>query len=156
MCTGLDLKDAFLHVPMSVQVNKFLRFTWRGKLYEWEVLQFGLKCCPRIFMDNFTNQARCRCKAIFQIHLIALVFMCCGWSINWMKTILEPTGISPSRFPLGHLEKVYRLTRGQNHQGGSLGQEAPHCKENHPGGPRMFCGNSHQHYPCCLEGFNSL
>ena len=45
------------------------------------------------FMDNFTNPARCRCKVIFQIHVIALVFMCCGWSINWVKTILEPTGI---------------------------------------------------------------
>ena len=45
------------------------------------------------FMDNFTNQAKCRCKAIFQIHVIALVFMCCGWSINWVKTILDPTGI---------------------------------------------------------------
>ena len=45
------------------------------------------------FMEDFTTQAKCRCKAIFQIHVIALVFMCCGWSINWVKTILEPTGI---------------------------------------------------------------
>ena len=45
------------------------------------------------FMDDFTNQVKCRCKVIFQIHVIALVFMCCGWSINWVKTILEPTGI---------------------------------------------------------------
>ena len=30
---------------------------------------------------------------IFQIHVIALVFMCCGWSINWVKTILELIGI---------------------------------------------------------------
>ena len=45
------------------------------------------------FMDDFTNQAKCRCKAIFQIHVIALVFMCCGWSINWVKTILDPTRI---------------------------------------------------------------
>ena len=44
-------------------------------------------------MDNFTNQAKFRCKVIFQIHVIALVFMCCGWSINWVKMILEPTGI---------------------------------------------------------------
>ena len=44
------------------------------------------------FMDNFTNQARCRCKAIFQIHLIALVFRCCGWSINWEKTVFKPSG----------------------------------------------------------------
>ena len=35
LCVGLD---AFLHVPMSAWVKKFLKFKWRGKLYEWEVL----------------------------------------------------------------------------------------------------------------------
>ena len=110
-CAGLDLKDAFLHVPMDPKVKKFLRFKWNKKLYEWQVLPFGLKCSPRIltfmvkpilhflqghgisltaFMDNFTNQAKCRCRAIFQIHMIALVFMCYGWSINWTKTFLDP------------------------------------------------------------------
>ena len=114
MCAGLDLKDAFLHVPMRAQVKKFLRFKWKGKLYELQVLPFGLKCSPRIltyilapiiyflqgrditltaFMDDFTNQVKCRYKEIFQIHVIALVFMCCGRSINWVKTILEPIGI---------------------------------------------------------------
>ena len=103
---GLDLKDAFLHVPMSSRVKKFLRFKWIGKLYEWQVSTFGIKCSPRIltymvapigkflpdrgisltaFRDNFTNQTICRCKAIFQIHVIALVFVCCGWLINWVK-----------------------------------------------------------------------
>ena len=112
MCAGLDLKDAFLHVPLDASVKKFLRFKWKGKLYEWQALPFGLKCSPQIltlivepiikffrskgirlmaYMDNFTNQARCRCKAIFQIHVTVLVFMCCGWSINWVKTILDPT-----------------------------------------------------------------
>ena len=38
MCVGLDLKDAFLHVPMSAQIRKFLRFKWRGKLYHQQVL----------------------------------------------------------------------------------------------------------------------
>ena len=42
------------------------------------------------YMDDFTNQARCRGKLIFQIHVIALVFICCGWSINLVKIILEP------------------------------------------------------------------
>ena len=31
-CVGLNLKDAFLHVPMSACVKKFLRFKWKGKL----------------------------------------------------------------------------------------------------------------------------
>ena len=48
MCVGLDLKDAFLHVPMSAWVKKFLRFKWKGKLYDWQVLPFSLKCSPRI------------------------------------------------------------------------------------------------------------
>ena len=43
------------------------------------------------FMDDFINQAGCRCKTIFEINVIALVFMCCGWSINWGKSFLEPT-----------------------------------------------------------------
>ena len=42
------------------------------------------------YMDNFTNQAKCECKEIFEIHVIALVFMCCGWSINWVKTYMDP------------------------------------------------------------------
>ena len=32
MSAGLDLKNAFLHVPMSTQVKKFLRFKLKGKL----------------------------------------------------------------------------------------------------------------------------
>ena len=28
-----------------------------------------------------------------KIHMIALLFMCCVWSINWVKMILEPTQI---------------------------------------------------------------
>ena len=99
MCAGLDLKDAFLHVPISARVKKFLRFKWKGKLYEWHVLPFGLKCSPRIltymvapiikflrgrgisltaYMDDFTIQARCRCKAIFHTHVTVLDVMCCG------------------------------------------------------------------------------
>ena len=121
------------------EIRKFFRFEWKGKLYEWQVLPFRLKCSPRIltkmvksilaflrgkgfslsgFMDDFINQAGCRCKMIFEINVIALVFMCCGWSINWGKTVLEPTQIP---LHLGFLwdtvqgtivlpeEKTYRL-----------------------------------------------
>ena len=42
-------------------------------------------------MDDFINQAACRCKTIFEINVIALVFMCCGWSVNWGKSVLDPT-----------------------------------------------------------------
>ena len=107
-CTGIDLKDAFLHIPLDPIVWKNFRFQWRDKLYEWRVLPFGLKCSPRILTkmvkpilvflhDNgislsvFINQAVCRCRATYEVHVIALVFVCCGWSVNWKKIILDPT-----------------------------------------------------------------
>ena len=43
------------------------------------------------YMDDFIYQEICEYKAIFEIHVIALVFMSCSWSIDWVKTILEPT-----------------------------------------------------------------
>ena len=42
-------------------------------------------------MDDFINQAACRCKTIFEINVMALVFMCYGWSIKWGKSVLDPT-----------------------------------------------------------------
>ena len=71
---------------------------WKKLKLSYMVALFVKFLCGRdislmAFMDNFTNQGICRCKVIFQIHVIALVFMCCGWSINWVKTILEQTRI---------------------------------------------------------------
>ena len=43
------------------------------------------------FMDDLISQAETSQKAVFEIHVICLVFMCCGWSINWEKTQLIPT-----------------------------------------------------------------
>ena len=59
MCAGLDLKDAFLHVPMSAQVNKFLIFKWKGKLYKWQDLPFGRQENLECFVGTFisTNPA---------------------------------------------------------------------------------------------------
>ena len=110
---GIDIKDAFLHVPIHRKFRKFLRFEWGGKLLEWQVLPFGLTCSPRIlttmvrpiagylrdkfgillstFMDDMLTQAKSRKLARYETHVVCLVFMCCGWSLNWTKTILEPT-----------------------------------------------------------------
>ena len=84
-----------------------------GKLLEWQVLPFGLKCSPRIltsmvrpiagflrdkfgillstFMDDMLTQAKTRKLAMYETHIVCLVFLCCSWSLNWSKTILEPT-----------------------------------------------------------------
>ena len=43
------------------------------------------------FMDDMLTQAKTRTLAMYETHIVCLVFMCCGWSLNWSKTILEPT-----------------------------------------------------------------
>ena len=43
------------------------------------------------FMDDMLTQAKSRKLATYETHIVCLVFMCCGWSLNWSKTILEPT-----------------------------------------------------------------
>ena len=45
---SMDLKDAFLHIPIHESFKKFLRFQWLESLFEWQVLPFGLKCSPRV------------------------------------------------------------------------------------------------------------
>ena len=43
------------------------------------------------FMDDMLTQAKSRKLAMHETHIVCLVFMCCGWSLNWTKTILEAT-----------------------------------------------------------------
>ena len=42
-------------------------------------------------MDDMLTQAKTRKLAMYETHIVCMVFMCCGWSLNWSKTILEPT-----------------------------------------------------------------
>ena len=47
--TTLDLKDAYLSVPVQKDSQKFLQFLWRDKYYTFRGLCFGLNTAPRIF-----------------------------------------------------------------------------------------------------------
>jgi hypothetical protein len=51
---SLDLKDAYLHVPIFPAHRKYLRFAFRNPqgvliVYQWAVLPFGLSTSPRGF-----------------------------------------------------------------------------------------------------------
>lgn len=45
----IDLKDAYLTVPMAKEHRKYLRFQWQGKMYEFKSLPFGLATAPITF-----------------------------------------------------------------------------------------------------------
>ena len=46
---SLDLTDAYLHIPIHYRSCKFLRFTLRGRLYQFKALPFGLSTSPFVF-----------------------------------------------------------------------------------------------------------
>ena len=48
MCS-VDLKDAYLSVPIAEQHRRFLRFVWDEITYEFTCLPFGLCSAPRVF-----------------------------------------------------------------------------------------------------------
>jgi len=45
----LDLKDAYLQVPIHQEHQSLLQFQWQGKTYQFVCLPFGLTSAPRVF-----------------------------------------------------------------------------------------------------------
>ena len=47
--TNLDLRSAYFSIPIHPDYQKFLKFTWKGMLYKFISLCFGLSSSPRVF-----------------------------------------------------------------------------------------------------------
>jgi len=45
----LDLKDAYLQIPIHTDHQHLLQFHWEGKIYQFQCLPFGLTSAPRVF-----------------------------------------------------------------------------------------------------------
>ena len=109
---GMDLKDAYLHIPVCESFRKFLRFKWMDVLLEWCVIPFGLKCSPRvltkvlkpviafiratweilisIYMDDLLVQGSTKEQVFLHAQVAALLLMVLGWSLNWKKSDFVP------------------------------------------------------------------
>ena len=47
--SSIDLKDAYLHIPIHQLDRRFLAFNYRDTDYQFRVLPFGLSTAPRVF-----------------------------------------------------------------------------------------------------------
>jgi hypothetical protein len=107
-----DLSEGFHHLTIRSQDRKFVCFEWRGVVYRWVALPFGLSCSPYFFvktvrpcvlylrarglrlssyMDDFLwlnalNTACAEDSLTFRREMRAL-----GWTINEPKSTKEPT-----------------------------------------------------------------
>ena len=46
---SVDLRDAFFHVPIHPRDRKWLRFSWKTRVFQFQVLPFGLSQSPWVF-----------------------------------------------------------------------------------------------------------
>lgn len=45
----INLSDAYFHVPIALHHSQYLCFTFEGKVYQFELLPFGLSLAPWVF-----------------------------------------------------------------------------------------------------------
>ena len=110
---SLNVKDAYLQVPMHPDSRKYLRFMVGGKVYQFKVLCFGLSTAPQVFtrvmapvsailhrmgvrlrryLDDWLLQASSRREQVL-LALKTVLRLCrsLGIVVNWEKSQVIPT-----------------------------------------------------------------
>ena len=111
MCK-IDLKDAYLSVPMHRSNWKFLRFSWKEEYYQFQTLPFGLKSAPYVFtkilrpvaalfrqeglkilvyLDDWLLMASNPDLLKDQSEYVSSTLQSLGFLLNGKKCIMEPT-----------------------------------------------------------------
>ena len=111
MCK-IDLKDAYFAIPLSVKSRKYVRFQWKGLLYEFCCLCFGLSPAPLVFtkllkvpisllrklnvriiiyLDDMLLMASSLEDLLMARDTLIFILQHLGFLINIKKSYLEPT-----------------------------------------------------------------
>ena len=107
----LDLKDAYLQVPIHKEHQGRLQFRWEHKLYQFVCLPFGLTSAPRVFtkimkpvvgmlrqlgirliiyLDDILIMHQSREQLILLIPSVCQIFQALGLMVNREKSQLTP------------------------------------------------------------------
>ena len=108
----VDLKDAYLQVPIHPESRRYLRFVVAGKVYQFKVLCFGLTTAPQVFtrvmapvsailhkyqvwmlcyLDDWLILASSRAECLQARDKVPQIYKELGISINHQKSSLLPT-----------------------------------------------------------------
>lgn len=96
---SIDLKDAYLLVPIWKDHQKFLRFKFLGELYEYSCLPFGLCTVPFVFCELLKSViAKLRglgFKSVIYLDdflLLGSTYAECSKNVSYTLTILRSLG----------------------------------------------------------------
>lgn len=109
---SLDLSDAYFHVRVDARFRRFLRFKFRGRLFQFRAMPFNLSSAPRLFtkltraissfcrkqgirlifsLDDTVIMAHSRKKAIAHRDFVMALLQRLGFLINLEKSDLAPS-----------------------------------------------------------------
>ena len=112
--TKIDLKDAYHHILVHVNIRKYFRFVVAGTVYQFRVLPFGLSTAPREFtktlapvvhllrsqgiqvhayLDDWIIHATSKEQSLNHTQHVLQLLQSLGWTINWAKSMLQPSRI---------------------------------------------------------------
>ncbi|XP_041437982.1 uncharacterized protein pfkfb2.L isoform X1 [Xenopus laevis] len=109
---SLDIKDAYLHVPIWPPHHRYLRFAFKNKHFQFVALPFGLSSAPRVFtklmaataatlrlqgisvtpyLDDLLLKANSVMRAKEDLNKAVRLLQSFGWTVNWSKSNTEPS-----------------------------------------------------------------
>lgn len=112
--TKIDIKDAYLHIPIAREHQPFLRFNFRETTYQFLVLCFGLTTAPWafsrlmkplvarlraegirlvIYLDDILIMAESEELCRQHTRRVVLTLTQFGWIINWKKSETTPSRV---------------------------------------------------------------
>lgn len=110
--TSIDLKDAYFSVSIHPDFQKYLKFSWKGNLYKFVCLPFGLKSAPFVFtkilkpvfswfryqgfrcmyyIDDSLNMDKDRMVCHNNTMTMLQTFQTLGFSANLLKSVFQPS-----------------------------------------------------------------
>ena len=110
--TSIDLKDAYYSVPIWEAHRKYLSFQWEDKIFQFQVLPFGLSSAPRVFtkilkpvfskmreegfsvigyIDDSLIFAETFEEGVRATNRLAQILTSLGFTINLKKSVLTPS-----------------------------------------------------------------
>ena len=110
---SIDLQDAYFSIPLAEAMRRFCRFKWRGRVYEYLCMMFGIGPSARVFtkivkvvlaflrrsfnteiagyIDDLLVMAATVLECLLQAQVVILVFQALGFSVNFEKSMLTPS-----------------------------------------------------------------